>query len=260
MASADLERSLTRIAPTVTVLAVFGAIVALAWIATIATSNDLANLMMMQLSGAAPVQHLWFLALVGVMMGAMMLPSALPMLSAYRGLATLDSSPREGTVRTTVFSATYLALWSVFTAGALVLLLALGLLGMLSGFGLLVPSLLLVGAGVYQFTSWKSYCLSKCRTPVGFVLGHWRSGRGGAARMGLAHGMYCLGCCWVLMLVVFVTGAMSLLWMVGFSGLVLTEKVWGRGEWFARLIGVASVVGGALATVWVAFSMGLVSI
>ena len=257
MASVDAKRSVARLTPSATVVALFLAVVLLAWIATIATATSLGNLLMIQLSGAAPVDRVAFLALVGVMMSAMMLPSALPMLTAYRGLATLDSNPREGFARTTLFSSTYLLLWLGFTGGALLVLLALGLLGTLSGVGLLIPGVLLAGAGVYQFTSWKTYCLSKCRTPVGFILEHWRTGRNGAARMGFAHGFYCLGCCWVLMLVVFVTGAMSLLWMAVFSALVLLEKVWSRGDLVARLIGGTAIVGGAGVAVWTALVSGL---
>ncbi|MCI4363554.1 MAG: DUF2182 domain-containing protein [Thermoplasmata archaeon] len=257
MASADGRASLAWKAPGAPVIALFAILVGLAWVVTIATANNLNTLLMLQLGGAAPVERVTFLALVGVMMGAMMLPSAVPMLSAYRGLATLDSSRREGTVRTALFSGTYLLLWLVFTGAALVVLLALGVLQMLSGIGLLVPGLLLVGAGVYQFSWWKSYCLTKCRTPVGFILEHWRGGRKGAVRMGFAHGIYCLGCCWVLMLVVFVTGAMSLLWMAGFSALVLAEKVWSRGDLLARLIGGTAIVGGAGAALWIALTSNL---
>ena len=244
--------------PSALVLATFAVVVLLAWLATIATSSNLANLMMTQLGGAAPVDRIVFLGLVGVMMGAMMLPAALPMLNAYRGLSTLDSSPREGSVRTVLFSTSYLVLWLAFTGAALVLLVALGVMGMLSGFAIFVPAIVLVGAGVYQFTTWKTYCLSQCRSPVGFVMTNWKSGRTGALRMGFEHGLFCLGCCWVLMLVVFVTGAMSLLWMVGFSGLVLVEKVWSRGEFFAKLLGATSVIaGGGLALV-LALGAGLV--
>lgn len=257
VAATSTRRSLGDLAPSATVLAVFLAIVVVAWVATIATATNLNNLMMVQLGGAAPVDRVTFLALVGVMMGAMMLPSALPMLSVYRGLSALDSNRGESAIRTTIFSSTYLLLWLAFTGAALVVLLALGLLGMLSGLGLLIPGLLLVGAGAYQFTSWKSYCLTQCRTPVGFVMEHWRSGRRGAARMGFAHGIYCLGCCWVLMLVVFVTGAMSLLWMAGFSGLVLVEKVWSRGDLFARLFGGVALASGVAVTAWVALTAGV---
>jgi predicted metal-binding membrane protein len=256
VASAESTPSLTRIAPSASVVAIFVLVVVLAWIATVATANDLGNLMMLQLGGADPVARLSFLALVGVMMGAMMLPAAVPMLTTYRGLATLDSNRREAAMRTTVFAGAYLLLWLAFTGAALIALVAFGLFGMLSGLVLLAPGLLLVAAGIYQFTSWKSYCLSQCRTPVGFVLGHWRAGRNGAARMGFEHGLYCLGCCWVLMLVVFVTGAMSLLWMAGFSGLVLVEKVWSRGELFSRLIGGAAILGGGAALLWVGQAAG----
>lgn len=236
-----------RWAPSAAVLTAFAAVVALAWITTIATAGSLWTTLMDQLQAAQPVERLWFLALVGVMMGAMMLPSALPMLQVYRGLATLDSDRKEGWLRAGVFSGAYLGLWLMFTALALVVLVAVGAMTALSGLGLLVPGALLIAAGAYQFTSWKRTCLANCRTPVGFILQHWRKGRSGAARMGLAHGAYCLGCCWVLMLVVFVTGAMSLLWMAGFSAVILAEKVWSRGELFARLIGAAALVGGTAA-------------
>lgn len=249
MGSTDPPGVFGRWAPSATVLVAFAVVVALAWLTTIATAGSLWTTLMDQLQAAQPVERLWFLALVGVMMGAMMLPSALPMLQVYRGLATLDSDRREGWVRAGVFSGTYFGLWLSFTALALVILLALGAMTTLSGLGLLVPGALLVGAGAYQFTSWKRTCLANCRTPVGFILQHWRRGRSGAARMGLAHGAYCLGCCWALMLVVFVTGAMSLLWMAGFSAVILAEKVWSRGELFARLIGVAAIVGGTVAMV-----------
>ena len=238
-------------------IAIFAIVLGLAWFATVATATNLNNLLMIQLTGADPVDRISFLALVGVMMGAMMLPSALPMLNAYQGLATLDSNRREAAVRTTLFSGAYLLLWLAFTGAALIVLLALGVMGTLTGVGLLLPGLLLIAAGAYQFTSWKSYCLSKCRTPVGFILERWRTGRSGAARMGFEHGIYCLGCCWVLMLVVFVTGAMSLLWMAGFSGLVLAEKIWSRGELFARLIGGTALLGGAAVSVVVGLTLGL---
>jgi predicted metal-binding membrane protein len=253
----SIRRVFGDFAPSATVVALFATVVVLAWVAVFTTATNLNNVLMVQLSGAAPVDRFTFLALVGVMMGAMMLPSALPMLSVYRGLSTLDSNRRESAVRTTIFSSTYLLLWLAFTGAALVVLLALGLLGTLSGVGLLVPGLLLVGAGAYQFTSWKSFCLTQCRTPVGFVLEHWRTGRKGAAQMGFAHAAYCLGCCWVLMIVVFVTGAMSLLWMAGFSGLVLVEKVWSRGDLFARVIGGVALVAGIAVTAWVGLTGGI---
>ena len=253
-ARADPRTSLVRVAPSAGVVAIFAIVVALAWIATVGTADSLSNLLMLQLSGADPVARLSFLSLVGVMMGAMMLPSAIPMLITYRGLALIDSTRQEAAVRTTLFSAAYLLLWLAFTGAALLLLLLFGLLAMLSGPAVLIPGLLLIAAGVYQFTSWKSYCLAKCRTPIGFVLQYWRTGRSGAVRMGFAHGIYCLGCCWVLMLVVFVTGGMSLLWMAGFSALVLVEKVWSRGELLARLLGAIAVVAGAAVVLWLGLS------
>ncbi|HEV2317447.1 MAG TPA: DUF2182 domain-containing protein [Thermoplasmata archaeon] len=257
MALPGVSKEFGRHLPSAAVLALFTLVVGALWVLTVATSTDLGSVLMVQLGGIDPVSRLSFLALVGVMMGAMMLPAALPMLDSYRGLASLDSNPREGSVRAGLFAGSYLLLWLAFTALALIVLLALGLMGTIGGWGLYVPGGLLVVAGVYQFSSWKRYCLSNCRTPTGFIMEHWRGGRSGAVRMGLSHGLFCLGCCWVLMLVVFVTGAMSLLWMAGFSALVLIEKVWSRGEGFAKLLGAAAAVGGIGALVVVGLSVGV---
>jgi predicted metal-binding membrane protein len=123
--------------------------------------------------------------------------------------------------------------------------MAFGLMGT-TGIAAYVPAVLLVAAGVYQLTAWKQFCLRHCRTPLGFLMGHWRPGRAGALRMGLEHAAYCLGCCWLLMLVLFTAGAMSVLWMGAFALLVLGEKVWSRGEGFSRAMGVAGIVVGLL--------------
>jgi predicted metal-binding membrane protein len=103
--------------------------------------------------------------------------------------------------------------------------------------GALVGGGILVAAGIFQLTPIKSACLRKCRTPIGFLLTDWRAGRRGAFQMGLKHGYYCIGCCWPLMIVLFVGGVMSLMTITILSGIVALEKLAPRGEQIARLVG-----------------------
>ena len=111
---------------------------------------------------------------------------------------------------------------------------------------------ILIGAGAYQLTPLKGACLTQCRSPLGFLMGHWRSGASGALRMGLRHGVDCLGCCWALMCVLFAVGVMNLLWVAALTGFVLVEKVGPRGVLASRLAGVAAAAAGLLllARVW----------
>lgn len=235
-------------APGGVVIALFGSVTAVAWAVTAATPGDLMGLIGAQLGGATPVDRVLYVGLVGVMMVAMMLPSALPMLAAYRGLLARSDGARAANVGAVLFSLPYFLVWSLATAAALVGLAAFGLLGGAPAPPALVPGVVLAAAGVYQFTGWKRACLSNCRTPFTFLVTNWRPGRWGALRLGLDHSAYCIGCCWLLMAVVFVTGGMSLLWMGVFSGLILLEKLGVPGEWVPRLLGGASVaVGGAIA-------------
>lgn len=230
------------------VVAAFGLVSAVSWAVTALSSNSLMALLAGELLGATPVQHLAYFGLVAVMAVAMMLPSATPMVAALGAFAKQLYGVAESRLRVVLFAAAYLLAWSTAMAVAMVALQAFGLVGMMAPTVAVAPGLVLVAAGVYQFTSWKERCLSKCRTPFGFLLTNWRSSRWGALRMGLEHSYYCLGCCWLLMAVVFVTGAMSLLWMGVLSGLILAERLWSRGGTLAKVLGGGSVAaGGTLA-------------
>jgi len=224
-----------------------GALVAAAWAVTLATSADFNALLMMPLPAAAPAEAAAFVALSGVMMVAMMLPSALPMVEAHRGLVKIDAGAREALVQSVVFSAAYFASWTAMTAFSLVVLTAFGLMGAMGGAAAYAGGAVLVAAGVYQFTSWKEFCLRHCRSPIGFITTHYRKGRAGALRMGFSHAAYCLGCCWLLMLVWFVAGAMSVLWMGVFAAFILAEKMMPRGEMLSRVMGGIAVGAGAFA-------------
>jgi predicted metal-binding membrane protein len=181
-----------------------------------------------------------------VMMVAMMLPSALPMIRTFIAL----SAKRGERLHGQAFLAAYLVAWVAFSIAAT------GVQWTLQAAGRLNPMIvstsatlnvaLLVIAGVYQFSPLKRVCLAKCRTPVGFLLGEWRPGAFGAFRMGLRHGLFCVGCCWVLMALLFVGGAMNLAWIASLSVAVAIEKLVPGGESLSRWLGAALIAAGVV--------------
>lgn len=179
-----------------------------------------------------------------VMMLAMMIPAVLPMASVYRGIYRGQRASQA----TLLFASGYLVGWMLFALLAGVLQWGLHHSGALHGHLLQgSPRLaagLLVAAGIYQLTPLKNACLSHCRSPLGFFMQHWHDGRLGAVRMGLHHGLYCIGCCWVLMLLMFAGGAMSVMTMAALSALILAERLLPPGPWVAQLPGVILVAWG----------------
>ena len=174
-----------------------------------------------------------FLAMWVVMMAAMMFPASAPMILAFvRMQARRGASMRQ--VRTAVFVAAYLLVWLGF--GSLAYLLALGFEAVaersmwLMDNGGRVAGVLLIGAGLYQISPLKEVCLSRCRSPLSFMLSYWRDGHLGAFRMGLRHGLYCLGCCWVLFVVLIPIGLMNVAAMAVVTALVFAEKVLPHGR------------------------------
>jgi len=224
-------------------------VVAIAWYVTWA-SMDLTMSVMMVPTDAADVMTLAaFFALIVVMMVAMMLPAAVPMIVAYRGLTRLEAgrpTKPSDDLGTALFIVPYFLVWGAFGVLALVSLMALGVIGPLEGALAFLPAAVLVAAGAYQFTRAKEVCLTNCQSPMSFVMGHWRSGRLGAFRMGLRHSVYCIGCCWLFMLVLFIAGSMSLLWMGALSVAIFAEKVSPRSALASRAISVALLVVGAI--------------
>jgi len=181
------------------------------------------------------------LAMWWVMMAAMMLPSATPLILLFAAVQRKQREANNPFVPTGVLVGGYLVVWAIFGAAATLLQWSLDRSALLTmSMSLTSPLLgaaLLVAAGVYQFTPVKGACLRHCRSPLGFVTAHWRPGTGGAFRMGLTHGVYCLGCCWVLMGLLFVGGVMNLIWVGGLALYVLVEKVMPRGHWVRYLSG-----------------------
>ena len=181
------------------------------------------------------------------MMFAMMLPSAAPMILAFDSLERGDGGSAGS--RSLVFAGAYLLVWmgfSLFAAGAQWGLQASGMLTpmIVSNSDWLTAGLLVL-AGLYQLTPLKQACLRHCRTPLAFLMAEWRDGARGAFAMGLRHGLYCAGCCWALMLLLFAAGVMNPAWILFLTVLVALEK-WPRlPARFTRLLGAALIAAGA---------------
>jgi predicted metal-binding membrane protein len=185
-----------------------------------------------------------------VMMVAMMLPSAAPMLLLFARVNRTERARERPYVPTGIFAAGYLAAWGGFSA------VATGFQWGLERLGLLSPMMvttsywlggaILIAAGLWQLTPLKGVCLRHCRSPLSFLAGSWRPGRLGAFRMGLEHGAYCLGCCWFLMGLLFFGGVMNLFWIAGLAVFILLEKTIPMGHWLGRIAGLAAALWGAV--------------
>jgi len=183
------------------------------------------------------------LAIWWAMMPGMMLPSAAPMILTF---ATINRHKRERGqlfVPAIVFTSGYVIAWGLFGVFATLADWGLERAALISPMtGKLSPllgAIVVTAAGAYQLTPLKSVCLTHCRSPFDFVLNHWREGSAGALRMGVEHGLYCLGCCWFLMASLFSAGIMSLLWMAVITAFIFVEKLLPAGQWIARASGVA---------------------
>jgi predicted metal-binding membrane protein len=179
---------------------------------------------------------------------AMMLPSATPMILLFAAVNRKQRARGGPFVPTAAFAAGYLVLWAVFSVLAVALQWGLQRVELVSPVllraDIVVGGLLLVAAGLYQLTPLKHACLEHCRSPAHFLSRHWRSGPAGALRMGMEHGAFCVGCCWFLMLLLFVGGVMNLAWIAGLAAFVLLEKTVPAGHWLARAAGVALLLTG----------------
>lgn len=186
-------------------------------------------------------------AMWAVMMVAMMVPSAAPMVLTFAAVNRTRRERSQPFVPTAVFLLGYVAAWTAFSALATLAQWALHVRALLSPMMVMTsPRLggtLLMAAGVFQFTPLKRACLVRCRNPLSFLMTEWRDGVRGAFLMGLRHGSYCIGCCWLLMILLFVAGVMNLLWVAAIAGLVLAEKA--APEWMR-----ASRVAGLLLMGW----------
>lgn len=185
-----------------------------------------------------------------VMMVAMMTPSAAPMVLLFNAVKKAGTQPPAASHLSLVFLSGYLATWAGLSVAAAALQWSLENVDIADGPMMALKSrsfagLVMIAAGLFQFTNLKRACLSHCRSPALFLAEHSRPGIGGAFVMGAHHGLYCLGCCWALMALLFVGGIMNLYWIVGLAIYVLIEKVVPNGEVMVKVAGAALVAAGA---------------
>jgi len=204
---------------------------------------------------AMPQMHAWgatelLLTFImwAIMMVAMMVPSAAPMILLFATINRKRCQQQRPYVATGIFLAGYLVIWTLFSALATLAQWGLHSAALLSpmmvGTSPILGGALLVAAGVFQWTPLKHACLAHCRAPLDFLMSDWREGTRGAFTMGLRHGTYCLGCCWFLMTLLFVAGVMNLLWVAAITLFVLIEKVVPAGAVVGRIAGAVLVVAG----------------
>jgi predicted metal-binding membrane protein len=197
---------------------------------------------------ADPVSFAIFTLMWAVMMIAMMLPSSYPTLLMHRSVYRQRNPSRPG--GTLLFASSYFVIWSATGAlfyAAYVLVGHWRSTSALSNHVILrAAGVALIVAGLYQWSRLKTSCLKHCQSPLHFIMEHWRDGRGGAIRMGAEHGFYCFGCCWGLMLVLFMMGVMHLGWMAAVSAFILIEKVTPTARWIPKLAGGVMVGLGSL--------------
>ena len=207
------------------------------------------NMVMAQMRPWGATDFILTFIMWAVMMTAMMVPSAAPMLLLFTDVQLRRKAQQRPFVPTGVFLLGYLVVWCGFAAVASVAQWGLHTAALLSPLmastSPFLGGSLLVAAGVFQWTPLKSICLSRCRSPLNLLMTEWRDGIKGTFVMGLRHGIFCLGCCWVLMALLFVLGVMNLLWIAALAGFVLIEKLAPTSQLVGRLTGVLLVAWGS---------------
>lgn len=232
--------------------------VGLAWLSLFTLSMSPTGMVMtsmdgMQMVEATPSWTVAHAAMVfamwAIMMVAMMLPSAAPMILLYARVAGQTAAEGSTLAPTFVFTGAYVLAWTVFSLVATFVQWALSAAQLLSDATMALGSArvggaLLVVVGLYQWTPLKQRCLAHCRSPFSFLMAHWRTGHVGAIRLGLLHATYCVGCCWLLMALLFVGGVMNLVWVAAIAGVVLIEKILPAGQRVGQVAGAAALLAG----------------
>ena len=229
--------------------------VALAWFYLFYTARPMPgmNMSAMQMPGF----YAWGLATVillflmwAVMMVAMMLPSAVPMIQGFLSVNERRRSSSRPFVPVGIFVLGYIVAWTAFSAAATLAQWGLHKAALISPMMVatspIVSGGLLLVAGVFQWTPLKRACLTNCRSPLSFLMSEWHEGSAGAFMMGLRHGAYCVGCCWALMALLFVVGVMNLLWIAIIAIFVMAEKVLPGGQLIGRIAGIALAIAGVV--------------
>ena len=230
------------------VLASLAGATALAWAYLVVMAGDMDAMAMAVFEPWRAIDFWLMLVMWSVMMVGMMLPSAAPMILLYAAVSRRQRRRGHVFTPTGVFAAGYVVAWTGFSIAATALQWSLEQAALLSPMMVATsPYLggaLLIAAGVYQWTTLKHACLENCRAPAEFLSRSWRNGGGGAIAMGIHHGAYCVGCCWVLMGLLFVAGVMNLLWVATITAWVLIEKIAPGGYLIGRAAGVLFIAAG----------------
>lgn len=213
-------------------------------------SMDMAGMPPMA-AAAAPwdfARFAFLFAMWSVMMAGMMTPAAAPIILLYARVAR--SAAASVFAPTSWFALGYLAAWFAFALSAAVAQSALEHAALMTPMmALALPragAIVLIAGGLYQWSPWKDQCLAKCRAPLSFIQAHggFKPQAFASVRLGLLHGLYCIGCCWALMALLFVAGVMNVFWIAALAFLVLAEKVFPGGRWIARIVGLALIGAG----------------
>ena len=243
------------------VLTGLGLIVLLSWAYLIYLAWGMSNMMVLSQSSmgmemgmemAMPTVQPWgavdywlMFVMWAVMMAAMMTPSAAPMVLTYTRINRQQQANLKPVLGTAVFFFGYLLIWTLFSAVATLaqggLHAATLLSPMMETTSPVLGGIILIAAGVFQFTPLKQACLSHCRTPLGYFMTEWREGKWGALVMGVRHGAFCVGCCWLIMALLFVAGVMNLFWIAVIAAYVLLEKVLPHGHKVSWAFGVLMI-------------------
>lgn len=259
MSTADTPRSAYRVLETRTTLATGGLLLALAgvaWWAVVRQAQDPGGMGMEMALGLSSVgvammpfdMSAWvFLAMWLTMMVAMMFPTIAPIVLLHR---LVMRRRQAGVLPTVAFVGGYLAVWTLAGLVPLAVLWAFRDVAHETSWVAPASGIVLVLAGAYQFTRWKAACQRACRSPMTFLATHdFGSGLTGTARVGAVHGLYCLGCCWALMAVLFVVGLMNLAWMAAIAVVFLVEKNWRHGLLLSRVVGTGVAAFGVVVLV-----------
>jgi predicted metal-binding membrane protein len=239
------NRSPLALEPVI-VIAALMTLCALSWAYLWAVPMPMAGMDMRVSPGFMLLRFLmWF-----IMMLAMMTPANLPAVLLFHRVVQNSSAPL---LRTMLFAGGYFAAWGAFSLLATALQFGLSQVRLINDAGAAqaagVNAGLLAAVGIYQWIPLKNRCLDHCRSPIDFLTHHFRPGVLGASIMGMSHGLYCLGCCWLLMLLLFVGGVMNLLWIAGITLVIVVEKLLSRGRIAQRLIGSGLVIAAGVVAV-----------
>ena len=233
----------------------------LSWLIS-ATQPDMMNVMMTY----NLVSILLFTAIWTAGMAAMMFPAIVPMVILYNRLITnklvqsstlITAGKFSHTFKMILFVGMYLIIWAL-TGIALLLGWSVPMNSVVkllenNQVGVIFGTILII-SGIYQFTPLKNKCIGYCESPLSFFMRRWKNGKAGAIKMGAYHGLYCLGCCWPYFLIMIALGWMNLAWMGLFAIIIFGEKIWSKGIWIARAVGIALLILGILS------SLGLVTL